>query len=115
MSMEPTHSSTLKGHAAAAGQCIFTFSVRKAACAPIALEQRGGRQCGKQEQARVCRAMQIGISAHQKLEKLSAIVECMGYQSIPVFGDCFDEVTYLDPVLYPEAMKQFASSVRTSV
>ena len=59
-----------------------------------------------------CRAMQIGISAHQKLEKLSAIVETMGYQSIPVFGDCFDEVTFLDPVLYPEAMKQFAGSVR---
>lgn len=56
--------------------------------------------------------MQIGISAHQKLEKLLAIVRLIGYQALPVFGDCFDEVTYLDPVLYPEAMKQFASSVR---
>lgn len=57
--------------------------------------------------------MQIGISAHQKLEKLSAIVQLLGFQSLPVFGDCFDEVTYLDPVIYPEAMKQFANSVRS--
>ena len=59
-----------------------------------------------------CRQMQIGVSAHQKLDKLSGIVRCMGYQTLPVFGDCFDEVTYLDPVLYPEAMKAFANSVR---
>ena len=60
----------------------------------------------------LCRAMQIGISAHQKLDKLRAIAECMGYMSLPVFGDCFDEVTFLDPVMYPEAMKAFAASVR---
>lgn len=56
--------------------------------------------------------MQIGISAHQKLEKLLGIVQLLGYQSLPVFGDCFDEVTFLDPVLYPEAIKAFANSVR---
>jgi energy-coupling factor transporter ATP-binding protein EcfA2 len=57
------------------------------------------------------RAMQIGISAHQKLEKLLEIVKHLGYQSLPVFGDCFDEVTFLDPVIYPEALKTFAGSV----
>jgi energy-coupling factor transporter ATP-binding protein EcfA2 len=57
------------------------------------------------------RSMQIGISAHQKLDKLLDIVKHLGYQSLPVFGDCFDEVTFLDPVLYPEALKTFAGSV----
>ena len=41
-------------------------------------------------------------------------MQLLGFQSLPVFGDCFDEVTFLDPVLYPEAMKQFAASVRPS-
>lgn len=57
------------------------------------------------------RQMHIGISAHQKLDRLSEIVQLLGYESVCVFGDCFDEVTLLDPVLYPGAIKQFAKEV----
>ena len=42
-----------------------------------------------------------GISAHQKLDLLSHLVELLGYEGISVFGDCFDEVTLLDPVRFP--------------
>jgi hypothetical protein len=56
--------------------------------------------------------MHIGISAHQKLEHLTGIVKLLGYESVCVFGDCFDEVTLLDPVQYPGAIKAFAKEVR---
>lgn len=36
----------------------------------------------------------------------------MGYESVCTFGDCFDEVTLLDPVLYPAAIRVFAREVR---
>ena len=39
------------------------------------------------------RSLCIGISAHQKLENLSNLVRLLGYESIAVFGDCFDEVS----------------------
>ena len=38
------------------------------------------------------RSLCIGISAHQKLEHLSSLVTLLGYESLAVFGDCFDEV-----------------------
>ena len=38
------------------------------------------------------RSICIGISAHQKLELLSHLVKLLGYESLAVFGDCFDEV-----------------------
>jgi hypothetical protein len=28
-------------------------------------------------------------------------VQLLGYDSVAVFGDCFDEVTLLDPVRFP--------------
>jgi len=55
--------------------------------------------------------MHVGISAHQKLEHLSGIVRLIGFESLCVFGDCFDEVTLLDPVMYPGAIKAFAKEV----
>ena len=44
-----------------------------------------------------------GISAHQKLDLLSSLVTPLGYEGLSVFGDCFDEVTLLDPVRFPGA------------
>ena len=40
------------------------------------------------------RSICIGISAHQKLELLSSLVKLLGYESLAVFGDCFDEVSH---------------------
>ena len=57
--------------------------------------------------------MHVGISAHQKLEHLSNIVKLIGFESLCVFGDCFDEVTLLDPVMFPGAIKAFAKEVRS--
>ena len=34
----------------------------------------------------------IGRSVHQKLELLQRLVVGLGYESLAVFGDCFDEV-----------------------
>eukprot|EP00208_Stichococcus_sp_RCC1054_P006187 CAMPEP_0206139636 /NCGR_PEP_ID=MMETSP1473-20131121/6804_1 /ASSEMBLY_ACC=CAM_ASM_001109 /TAXON_ID=1461547 /ORGANISM="Stichococcus sp, Strain RCC1054" /LENGTH=525 /DNA_ID=CAMNT_0053533509 /DNA_START=135 /DNA_END=1712 /DNA_ORIENTATION=+ len=53
----------------------------------------------------------IGVSAHQKLELLTSLVKLAGYDSVAVFGDCFDEVVLLDPVQYPGAIKAFAREV----
>jgi hypothetical protein len=47
------------------------------------------------------RGLCIGVSSHQKLELLSSLVRLCGYESVAVFGDCFDEVVLLDPVQYP--------------
>ena len=44
------------------------------------------------------RSMHVGVSAYQKLERLKSLVVLLGYESIAIFGDCFDEVTLLDPV-----------------
>lgn len=45
-----------------------------------------------QDQVETIRSICIGISAHQKLELLSQLVRLLGYESLTVFGDCFDEV-----------------------
>ena len=42
-----------------------------------------------------------GISAFQKLELLQSLLKLLGYDDLTVFGDCFDEVTLLDPVRFP--------------
>lgn len=39
------------------------------------------------------RLLTIGVSAHQKLELLSGLLKLLGYESLAVFGDCFDEVS----------------------
>lgn len=52
-----------------------------------------------------------GETANQKLELLDSLISYIGYKGIAVFGDCFDEVTLLDPVMYPNAIKVFAREV----
>ncbi|EFJ51141.1 hypothetical protein VOLCADRAFT_87918 [Volvox carteri f. nagariensis] len=47
----------------------------------------------------------------QKLELLAGLVRLLGYEAVAVFGDCFDEVTLLDPVRFPGAIKAFAREV----
>lgn len=36
------------------------------------------------------RSLSLGISAHQKLDLLASLVHLLGYESVAVFGDCFD-------------------------
>ena len=38
------------------------------------------------------RSLCLGVSAHQKLDHLQGLVRLLGYESLAVFGDCFDEV-----------------------
>ena len=45
-----------------------------------------------QDQVDTIRSICVGISAHQNLELLSSLVKLLGYESLAVFGDCFDEV-----------------------
>eukprot|EP00238_Polyblepharides_amylifera_P003781 CAMPEP_0196584116 /NCGR_PEP_ID=MMETSP1081-20130531/45835_1 /TAXON_ID=36882 /ORGANISM="Pyramimonas amylifera, Strain CCMP720" /LENGTH=183 /DNA_ID=CAMNT_0041905217 /DNA_START=141 /DNA_END=692 /DNA_ORIENTATION=+ len=45
------------------------------------------------------------------MDHLQNLVRELGYASVAVFGDCFDEVTLLDPVVYPSALKAFAKEV----
>lgn len=64
-----------------------------------------------QDTGDVVRQICVGVSAHQKLDLLRKLVQLLGYESITVFGDCFDEVTLLDPVRYPGAIKVFAREI----
>ena len=48
-----------------------------------------------QDRVSTIRSLCIGISAHQKLEHLASLVTLLGYESLAVFGDCFDEVRML--------------------
>lgn len=45
-----------------------------------------------QDKVDTIRLLVIGVSAHQKLELLERLVTQLGYESLTVFGDCFDEV-----------------------
>lgn len=56
-----------------------------------------------QDQADTIRGICIGISAHQKLELLSNLVKLLGYESLAVFGDCFDEVCPHLPITVSKA------------
>ena len=51
--------------------------------------------CLLQDHADTIRSIYVGVSAHQKLELLSSLVKLLGYESLAVFGDCFDEVRWL--------------------
>ncbi|KAK9837250.1 hypothetical protein WJX81_001515 [Elliptochloris bilobata] len=64
-----------------------------------------------QDRVDTIRSLCIGVSAHQKLDHLQSLVKLLGYESVAVFGDCFDEVNLLDPVQYPGAIKAFAKEV----
>eukprot|EP00892_Ulva_mutabilis_P002607 jgi/Ulvmu1/12347/UM089_0031.1 len=57
------------------------------------------------------RELEIGISAQQKLDKLLEVIKLLGFQSLCVFGDSFDEVALLDPQSFPGAIKQFAKEI----
>jgi len=59
---------------------------------------------------RIC-GLHIGRSAQQKLELMDNLARACGFQCLTVFGDCFDEVGLLDPLLYPGALKVFAREV----
>lgn len=60
------------------------------------------------DDAETIRSIAIGISAHQKLEKLTSLLKALGYEGLAIFGDGFDEVGLLDPVIFPTALKAFA-------
>lgn len=47
-----------------------------------------------QDKVDTIRLLVIGVSAHQKLELLERLVTQLGYESVTVFGDCFDEVRW---------------------
>ena len=53
----------------------------------------------------------VGISAHQKLDLLSSLVTLLGFEGLSVFGDCFDEVTLLDPVRFPGPISYLGESI----
>lgn len=59
----------------------------------------------------LCRELEIGVSAQQKLAKLLEVIKLLGFESLCVFGDSFDEVALLDPQSFPGAIKQFAKEV----
>lgn len=59
----------------------------------------------------MCRELEIGVSAQQKLAKLLEVIRLLGFESLCVFGDSFDEVALLDPQSFPGAIKQFAKEV----
>jgi hypothetical protein len=46
----------------------------------------------RQDSAAVIATLLIGRSVHQKLELLQRLVVGLGWESLTVFGDCFDEV-----------------------
>lgn len=61
--------------------------------------------------AETIRSLCVGVSGHQKLDLLAHLLRMLGFESLAVFGDCFDEVVLLDPVQYPSAIKVFAREV----
>lgn len=73
--------------------------------------------CCVQDQVDTIRSICIGISAHQKLELLSSLVKLLGYESLAVFGDCFDEASSLSLALWSEAVNvcAYSCSVITSL
>lgn len=91
----------------------------KALCAPVRIakprvdlvEKLLERIASPDDSGDVIRRLHVGHSAQQKLELLEQLCISCGYQSVAVFGDCFDEVGMLDPLLYPTALKVFAREV----
>jgi len=88
-------------------------------CAPVKIaearvdlvEKLLDRLASPDDSADVLRRLHVGHSAQQKLELLSNLCKACGYEGLAVFGDCFDEVGLLDPLLYPTALKAFAREV----
>lgn len=64
-----------------------------------------------EDSAETIRANYIGNSIHSKLDFLRTLAKRMGYKDVAVFGDCFDEVSQLDPISCPKAIKRFAREV----
>ena len=44
------------------------------------------------DSAETIRQLCLGVSGHQKLDLLASLVRLLGFESLAVFGDCFDEV-----------------------
>lgn len=70
-----------------------------------------GKIASPDDSAETIRRLHVGHSAQQKLELLQQLCVACGYSAVAVFGDCFDEVGMLDPLLYPTALKVFAREV----
>jgi hypothetical protein len=47
------------------------------------------------DSAETIRQLCLGVSGHQKLDLLASLVRLLGFESLAVFGDCFDEVRTL--------------------
>ena len=68
-----------------------------------------------QDQVDTIRSICIGISAHQKLELLSSLVKLLGYESLAVFGDCFDEVSTRNAVAASSMLAQKQNDIRSQL
>ena len=78
----PGRADARQGRRAAPGCCVYgACGARAILCDWLLLQDR----------VSTIRSLCIGISAHQKLEHLSSLVTLLGYESLAVFGDCFDE------------------------
>jgi len=85
--------------------------VRIADARPDLLEPLANSLFSLDDTAERIRALHIGHSAQQKLELMNSLTQACGYEGMAVFGDCFDEVGMLDPLVYPGALKVFAREV----
>ena len=85
--------------------------VRVADARPELIEELLGGLFSSEDTADRIRGLLIGRSAQQKLELVDQLSKACGYQGLCVFGDCFDEVGLLDPLLFPGALKVFAREV----
>jgi hypothetical protein len=89
---DPTLTSTLssgiRGHSLA-----FFVSACEHCSLPVVLWSHECICVCCQDKLDTIRLLVIGVSAHQKLELLERLVTQLGYDSLTVFGDCFDEVS----------------------
>lgn len=56
-------------------------------------------------------ALCLGSTTTDRLGRLRWAVECLGFEGLAVFGDCFDECSLLDPVAHPLAIRAFAARI----
>ena len=89
----------------------LSFPVKIAKARVDLVETLLGKIASPDDSAETVRRLHVGHSAQQKLELLQQLCRSCGYSAVAVFGDCFDEVGMLDPLLYPTALKVFAREV----
>ncbi len=85
--------------------------LRIADARPKVIENLANRLFNVEDTSDRIRSLLIGHNAQQKLELLESLVKACGFDGLAVFGDCFDEVGLLDPLLYPNSLKVFAREV----